>query len=596
VIVSAKFQRAGTIEELKSKGRLVVRGAHRPILVVEDQGRIFALDNRCPHMGFPLDRGSIEDGILTCHWHHARFDLASGCTFDPWADDVPTCAVELRGGEVWFQTDFGHSDAAAYWQRRLEQGMAHNLGLVIAKAVQSQLAAGVPPIEIVRQAALFGARNRDGWGTGMTILTALGNLLAILPGEETYLALLHGVRRVAADCDGAAPARQRSALSSRPGRGTLKRWLRRWAAVRHREAAERTVLTAISIGAPPAVLADLLSAAETDRVYADNGHSLDFINKSFECLDLIGWQHAADLLPTVVGQMVAARGTDESTEWRQPVDLVALCANASTDLAAAFAAGRDHGPWLNHTELTQNLLGDDPGAIIAALQAAVSEGASLADLGRSLCYAAALRVAQFGTANEHGDWETAHHVFTYCNAVHQFLKRIDGDPEPVSGYVEASRAVLNGALAIYLIRYLNVPPARLPTEGDERLESMPSTIEEIRSALLDAFDRQHQIDAAALLVVRHLTLGHPPELIISALARALLREDAGFHAYQILEAGVRQFGEWGNTEPGRHILVAVARYLAAHSPTERGWLQTADIAARLSRGDQLHVDEPPERS
>ena len=99
--------------------------------------------------------------------------------------------------------------------------------------------------------------------------------------------------------------------------------------------------------------------------------------------------------------------------------------------------------------------------------------------------------------------------------------------------------------------------------------------------------------AAALLVMRHLTLGHPPELIISALARALLREDAGFHAYQMLEAGVRQFGEWGNTEPGRHILVAVARYLAAHSPTERGWLQTADIAARLSRGDQLHADAPP---
>ena len=41
------------------------------------------------------------------------------------------------------------------------------------------------------------------------------------------------------------------------------------------------------------------------------------------------------------------------------------------------------------------------------------------------------------------------------------------------------------------------------------------------------------------------------------------------------------------------VLVAVARYLAAHSPTERGWLQTADIAARLSRGDQLHADEPP---
>ncbi len=47
--MSAKFQRAGTIKELTSKGRLVVRGSHRPILVVEDQGQIFALDNRCPH-------------------------------------------------------------------------------------------------------------------------------------------------------------------------------------------------------------------------------------------------------------------------------------------------------------------------------------------------------------------------------------------------------------------------------------------------------------------------------------------------------------------------------------------------------------------
>ena len=32
--------------------------------------------------------------------------------------------------------------------------------------------------------------------------------------------------------------------------------------------------------------------------------------------------------------------------------------------------------------------------------------------------------ARFGNANEHADWETAHHVFTYANAVHQMLRRI----------------------------------------------------------------------------------------------------------------------------------------------------------------------------
>src|SRR5690349_12061687 len=101
---------AGSLEALKAKGRLVVQGGHRPILIVYDRGRIFALDNRCPHMGFPLERGTVEDGILTCHWHHARFDLESGCTFDLWADDVPHCAVEVRDGDIWVATTFSHAD------------------------------------------------------------------------------------------------------------------------------------------------------------------------------------------------------------------------------------------------------------------------------------------------------------------------------------------------------------------------------------------------------------------------------------------------------------------------------------------------------
>src|SRR5262249_56683321 len=121
-------------------GQLVVHGSHRPILVLYDRERVFALDNRCPHMGFPLERGSIEDGILTCHWHHARFDLESGCTFDLWADDVPICPVEVRNGEVWVKTAFGHADPAAHWRQRLADGLAPDLCRAIAKAVQGPLA------------------------------------------------------------------------------------------------------------------------------------------------------------------------------------------------------------------------------------------------------------------------------------------------------------------------------------------------------------------------------------------------------------------------------------------------------------------------
>src|SRR3712207_5860094 len=97
-----------------------------------------------------------------------------------------------------------------------------------------------------------------------------------------------------------------------------------------------------------------------------------------------------------------------------------------------------------------------------ALMAAGAAGASPADLGRALAYAAALRVARFGTANEHADWETAHHVFTYANAAHQLLKRIAGSADRTACGEAAARAVLHGAMAVYLARYLNLPPARLP--------------------------------------------------------------------------------------------------------------------------------------
>jgi hypothetical protein len=259
------------------------------------------------------------------------------------------------------------------------------------------------------------------------------------------------------------------------------------------------------------------------------GPALDFINKAFECLDIIGWDHAAEVLPSVVGQMVAARGAEESTAWRQPIDLIALCQDAARDLPRLLADAPARG-WSDHTALADRLLADDPVAIIDALMAAAQAGASPADLGRALAYAAALRVARFGTANEHADWETAYHVFTYCNAVHQALRRIGNGATDSGAQVDAVRGLLHGAMALYLARYLNVPPAALPGEARERLDDLPATAAEIRTALLDAFDRQQQIDVAARLVARHLLLGHSPEALIAALAHALLREDAGFHS------------------------------------------------------------------
>src|SRR5947199_7280533 len=116
------FVQAAQMSDLRGKGSVSVQVDGHPVVLFLYGDQVHAVDNRCPHMGFPLDRGTVKDGILTCHWHHARFDLASGGTFDLWADDVRAFPAQTRDGEVWVDTT-AREDPTAHRQRRLRDGL-----------------------------------------------------------------------------------------------------------------------------------------------------------------------------------------------------------------------------------------------------------------------------------------------------------------------------------------------------------------------------------------------------------------------------------------------------------------------------------------
>lgn len=584
------FIRVGTRENLRASGCTVVSTPSGAVLVVFDGDDVVALDNRCPHMGFPLHRGSVEDGILTCHWHHARFDLRSGRTFDLWADDVPIRAVRIVDDEVWVAAEPASRDEASHWRQRLHDGLTHNIKLVIGKAVLGATAARVPTADLVRDALLFGARHRDGWGVGLTTLVAMADLLPVLGEEDRYLALFHGMGAVADDCDGRPPRRDCEPLGGTIPLDTLGRWFRQWVRVRHRTAAERTLRTAIASGATPHWLAATTLMAVTDRYFADGGHALDFLNKAFEGIDLIGWHHADAVLPAMVPVLTESRGREEADSWRHPVDLIAMAETAFLQLPDALATGRPRrARWHDHAALGRAVLGQDPAAILKELLTAVRNGAAPVDIARSVAFAAALRIAHFATSNEHGDWDNAHHTFSYASAAHCLLQRATA-AGGTDQQTEAAclRAALHGAFAVYLNRYLNVPPARLPRHEGPIGLAQPAF--GLRPALLDACDRQQQVEEAARLASHHLAAGHATADLIAILGHALLREDAGFHMVQNLQAAVQQYLAWQGEPDARIILIAAARYLAAHSPTARARYQTAQVARRLMMGAAVHED------
>ncbi len=60
----------------------------RPLLLLQDCGEVFVIENRCPHMDAALSTGRIADGAIVCRAHGIAFDLRSGRARGPLADTL----------------------------------------------------------------------------------------------------------------------------------------------------------------------------------------------------------------------------------------------------------------------------------------------------------------------------------------------------------------------------------------------------------------------------------------------------------------------------------------------------------------------------
>src|SRR5206468_12365401 len=336
------------------------------------------------------------------------------------------------------------------------------------------------------------ARRGSGWFRGLTTLACLMNLLPRLDADDRAVALYHGLADVAEDSAEEPP---RFALAPLPSTELepmrLARLFRRCIEVRNAEGAERALVSAVRSGATSAELADMLFAAATDHRYLDGGHTLDFVNKALEALDVAGWEHAEAVLGSLPVQLAGAERMEETNAWRHPIDVVALLETAFERLDGVETAPRRD--WSDRAALVETVLGDDPAATLDALLAALDAGASPVDVSSAVSFAAASRIARFPTSNEFGDWDTALHTFTFANAVEQGLRR---SPSP-----ELLRGVLDAAMSVYLDRFLNVPASRLPApaiagDPDELLLELP-----------DLLDRQQQVGEAGELAASYLASG-----------------------------------------------------------------------------------------
>ena len=341
-------------------------------------------------------------------------------------------------------------------KERLQAGLERNLSLVVGKSAIFLEERGCSR-ELIEAGLRFGCRYRqEGWGQGLTILGCMVNLLPNLARADRSRALFHGLAAVAGDT---ASSPFRYTVQPLPGENSdlqlLHSWFRQFIEVRDAEGAERCLISAMHVGADPAFLMDMLGTAATDRRYIDIGHPMDFTNKAFQVLDHTGWEDAELVLTSLVGTMAMARRMEESNAWRAPIDLVQLLNEAFLQLDEALEQREtQQDSWAGDPDLVDTILSAGSHELIARMLAVLREGKPPEELALHVCYAAAVRIAQFHTSNEISDWDTALHTFTFANAVLQAYQRT-----PVTMLL---RGVFDAAMSVYLDRFLNIPAARIP--------------------------------------------------------------------------------------------------------------------------------------
>jgi len=87
----------GTIREFQVEGKAIA--------LANVGGKYYAINNTCLHRGGPLGQGVMDGNVVTCPWHGWQYDVTTGKISQNPAVGVDCYRVEVRGEDIFVETD-----------------------------------------------------------------------------------------------------------------------------------------------------------------------------------------------------------------------------------------------------------------------------------------------------------------------------------------------------------------------------------------------------------------------------------------------------------------------------------------------------------
>src|SRR5262245_14020120 len=301
------------LERLRRDGKVVAKLGGKQIALFAAGDAVLACNNRCPHEGYPLREGTLDDAcVLTCNWHGWKFDLRTGDNLLR-GDRLRTYPTRIVDGAVWVDV----TDPPP--EQRREQALA-NLRTAfddheydrMARELARLRKSNADPADAVA-AAIEWSHARLRFGTTHAYPAAAG-WLALHDGttdsETRLVCLVEAIGHMAWDClrEQAHPFTAEVVPYDDVAFST---------AIESQDEDKAVALLrgALADGLRFIDLEHALSTAAL-RHYADFGHSLIYVVHTGRLIDRLGSRVEAPLLLALVRSLVNASREDLIPEFR----------------------------------------------------------------------------------------------------------------------------------------------------------------------------------------------------------------------------------------------------------------------------------------
>src|SRR6266404_2077697 len=574
----SNFVKVADLKDVPEGTPKAVKVEGRSIALFQHQGSVYATDNQCPHMGYPLTRGRVRNGVLTCDWHGWSYDMKGGGCFTGGCDDLDTFPVEVRDSAIYIDVRSGGSKRKDAHLLLLKEGLLSEDNWTLSKAIAITRARGVSEQDTLNRVVQHLGRHiatERGANDGGRELAMMVNGVKV---ARHYASDDRLIPLMMAATGASGRAGDRPAVQPLPPPVTwdkLEQWIRVFSADKAWEGIEKCLITARRLGGYEERIVPMLYERELAPFFLGHSENLHLLGYLAELLEEFGWEQAEELVCNLAAKILGReRGAPEelrlaAIKMFEPIHTLIeeLASTSQGDQVATY----------DEDALAKGLVSGDLTQAFNAISDALRARVDIDRIVTTMVLVAADRMART-PVNLNPGWGSLRQELILVSSVRTALG--------YGGFKVGAKALYHAAWQFFSDRWLNITPRSL-TEPLSSTKSDASNEDMALRTVLDSIETI-QVREVGRQTREYLNTGFSGDRLLSEMGQSILKDDNGWN----LVHGLRVvFDEWKLCEghPARNqLLIGLARW-ATDVRKRTGNQSAAQTAQRFARG-QTAVD------